>query len=68
MKLPYWIALFFILIFLGGVYSNGQSDKQEVFKWKIHDPDRPQPPVVDPDRRKRTTGPLEGRKRLYGGS
>jgi len=48
MKLPYWIALFFILIFLGGVYSNGQSDKQEVFKWKIHDPDRPQPPVVDP--------------------
>jgi hypothetical protein len=43
-----WLILFSILIVLAGVYSTGQTAKQEVFKWKIHDPDRPQPPVVDP--------------------
>jgi hypothetical protein len=48
MKLPFWIVLFSILIFLGGVYSNGQTAKQKVEKWKVHDPERPMPPVVDP--------------------
>jgi len=48
MKQPLWLALFSILIFLGGVYLNGQTAKQEVEKWKIHDPDRPQPPVINP--------------------
>ncbi len=48
MKQPLWLTLFSILIFLGGVYLNGQTAKQEVEKWKVHDPDRPLPPVVDP--------------------
>lgn len=48
MKQPLWLTLFSILIFLGGVYSSGQTTKLEVEKWKVHDPDRPMPPVVDP--------------------
>lgn len=48
MKQPLWLTLFSILIFLGGVYSSGQTAKLEVEKWKVHDPDRPMPPVVDP--------------------
>ena len=48
MKLLFWIASFSILIFLGGVFSSGQTTKQKVEKWKVHDPERPMPPVVDP--------------------
>jgi hypothetical protein len=48
MKRPLWFALFFILIFLVGLYSNGQTAKQKVEKWKVHDQERPMPPVVDP--------------------
>ena len=48
MKLPFLIVLISFLIFLGGVYSIGQTAKQEVEKWKVHDPERPMPPVVDP--------------------
>jgi hypothetical protein len=48
MKKSHWFILFSILIFIGGVYSTGQTAKQEVEKWKVHDPERPMPPVVDP--------------------
>ena len=52
MKKPLWFVLLSTLIFLGGVYSNGQTARQIVEKWKVHDPERPMPPVVDP-------GPVE---------
>ena len=48
MKYPLWCALFLSLVFLGGVLSNAQSARQQVEKWKVHDPERPMPPVVDP--------------------
>lgn len=38
----------FILIFLGVVFPNGQTARQVVEKWTVHDPDRPMPPVVNP--------------------
>jgi hypothetical protein len=48
MKKSLWLASFSILIVLGGGYAYGQTDRQEVEKWKVHDPKRPMPPVVDP--------------------
>ena len=48
MKYPLWCALFLSLVFLGGVLSNAQSARPQVEKWKVHDPERPMPPVVDP--------------------
>jgi hypothetical protein len=48
MKKIHWIILFSILIILAGVHSNGQTARQKVEKWNVHDPERPMPPVVDP--------------------
>jgi hypothetical protein len=48
MKKPQWIILFSILIILGGIHMNAQTAKQIVEKWKVHDTERPMPPVVDP--------------------
>lgn len=48
MKQSLWFTLFFALIFLGGVFSNGQTAREIIEKWSVHDPDRPMPPVVDP--------------------
>jgi hypothetical protein len=48
MKYFLLFALLFSLIFLGCAFSGGQTARQEVEKWKIHDPERPMPPVVDP--------------------
>lgn len=48
MKHLYWSILFLLLIFVVGLYSNGQTAKQKVEKWKVHDTERPMPPVVDP--------------------
>jgi len=48
MKQPILLVVFSILIISAGVYSNGQTARQEVDKWKVHDPERPMPPVVDP--------------------
>ena len=48
MKKSVWLVLFCILTFFGGVCLTGQTAKQKVEKWKVHDPDRPMPPVVDP--------------------
>jgi hypothetical protein len=48
MKRSLFLVLFCILIFVTGMYSNGQTAKQIVEKWKVHDTERPMPPVVDP--------------------
>ena len=48
MKLSFLIALFSILIISASVFSNGQTARQKVEKWKVHDLERPMPPVVDP--------------------
>jgi hypothetical protein len=48
MKKSQWIILFCIQIILGGIHANGQTAKQIVEKWKVHDPERPMPPVVNP--------------------
>lgn len=48
MKKSRWIILFSALIILGGILSNAQTAKQIVEKWKVHDPERPMPPVVNP--------------------
>jgi hypothetical protein len=48
MKQPHWSILFFMLILMVGLYSKGQTAKQLVEKWKVHDTERPMPPVVEP--------------------
>ncbi len=48
MKKIHWIIMFSALIILAGVHSNGQTARQEVEKWSVHDMERPMPPVVDP--------------------
>jgi hypothetical protein len=48
MKLTLFLALSLSLIISGVVFLNGQTARQVVEKWTIHDPERPMPPVVDP--------------------
>jgi hypothetical protein len=48
MKLTFFFAISLSLIITGVVFLNGQTARQEVEKWKIHDLERPMPPVVDP--------------------
>jgi hypothetical protein len=48
MKFILFLAISLSLIISGVVFLSGQSARQEVEKWKIHDPERPMPPVVDP--------------------
>ncbi len=48
MKQLLLFALISILIIFVGIYTNGQTAREKVEKWKVHDPERPMPPVVDP--------------------
>jgi hypothetical protein len=48
MRQPILLVFFSILIITAGIYSSNQTARQKVNKWKVHDPERPMPPVVDP--------------------
>lgn len=53
------LAIALIVITGGLAVASGvkQSTQEEVHRWRIHDPDRPLPPVVDPGRIE-TEGPI----------